>query len=225
MKIKQLNLYSSKIEALKEFYLDVLGFDLIEAERNRFSFQVGETKIEFKETLEEAYYHFAFNIPMNQAKDAINWLKAKDINILKYKGAEIVDFANWEAEALYFYDPAGNIVEFIARRPLAVASNESFSASSILSVSEIGLPLLDVGRILHLLEELADLPVYSGGPGVFCAMGDPEGLFIMVDQAKKDWIPENDPAIPFPLQVHFEQQEQMFILDYNSQRLKITKDK
>lgn len=224
MKLHFLQLNTSKFSALQRFYVDLLGLPLRASNEDQFSFQAGETLIEFKKGAESPYYHFAFNIPVGQIEAAADWLEQeKDIKVLPFQGNRIVDFKAWEAKAIYFYDPAGNIIEFISREPLGIESAERFDASSIISVSEIGLPLIDVERIIQLLEEISDLEVYDGDRSRFCAMGDPQGLFIVVDQAEKDWIPNDDPAKAFPLKVHFEQKEQMFILETNSKTLTITK--
>lgn len=224
MKLQFLQLNTNNLSKLYHFYINLLEFPLLKEQEEAFSFQTGETIFEFKKGPQKAYYHFAFNIPVGQIKSASNWLEQeKKIKVLPFQGNRIVNFKAWEAKALYFYDPAGNIVEFISREPLGIKSQEVFHANSIISVSEIGLPLMDVERIVQLLEEISKVEIYSGDRRRFCAIGDPKGLFILVDQAEKDWIPNDDPAIAFPLKVHFEQKEQMFILETDSETLTITK--
>ncbi|WP_260321042.1 hypothetical protein [Peribacillus simplex] len=46
------------------------------------------------------------------------------------------NFAHLPAHAFYFYDPSGNIVEFISRYEIAKDSIEPFSVKSILNISE-----------------------------------------------------------------------------------------
>src|SRR5438874_12694704 len=88
----------------------------------------------------ERFYHFAINIPANKIREAKAWLSNK-VQLLwmeDYK-SDIADFVNWHAKSVYFFDPAGNIVELIARFDLDNTSDEIFSSKQFLSVSEIGL--------------------------------------------------------------------------------------
>jgi hypothetical protein len=57
--------------------------------------------------------------------------------------SDIADFVNWRAKSVYFFDPAGNIIELIARFDLNNASSEKFSSEQFLSLSEIGLVFPD----------------------------------------------------------------------------------
>ena len=51
------------------------------------------------------------------------------------------DFSAWNADALYFLDPAGNVVELIARHSLPNASDAPFGPDAFLEVSEVGMPV------------------------------------------------------------------------------------
>ena len=41
---------------------------------------------------------------------------------------DIANFVNWHAKSVYFFDPAGNIVELIARFDLDNKTSETFSS-------------------------------------------------------------------------------------------------
>lgn len=194
MKITKLQLYTNQLQDLKIFYVMVLGFELQNENEAAFTIKAGSSLLEFRwnppsETSTPSY-HFAFNIPANQIEDARRWLYTRSIPLLKHEGDDILDFPHWNAKALYFLDPSNNIVEFIAREDLSNDSDASFSAQSICSVSEIGLPVPNLPSMHDQIKEKLDLPIYSevGNTSNFCPMGSPEGLFIIV-RTNRTWLP------------------------------------
>jgi catechol-2,3-dioxygenase len=101
---------------------------------------VGTSLLHFTENLAlETKYHFAFNIPSNQVESALEWLNKKVDIILDADKQSITQFEDWNAQAIYFYDNNGNILEFIARHDLKDNSSEDFSRNLIRCISEIGL--------------------------------------------------------------------------------------
>ncbi|MCB0734815.1 MAG: VOC family protein [Bacteroidetes bacterium] len=221
MRIQHLKLYSGNLDDQRTFYTEVLGLDLIQEDNYSFSVQVGETTLTFEETQFKPCYHFAINIPNNQLEHAADWLRSK-VNLLPFEGKEVIDFPNWNAQAVYFYDADHNIVECIARRDLPNQSDDLFDSSSFLEISEVGLPTSDVLSIAGQLEAEAGLGIYSGDRSRFCAIGDPQGLFIVVDYHQKDWIPNMDPAIPFPFTVTCEVDGAVVLMDYRDEQLVIS---
>lgn len=195
MKINRLILYTAQLEEQTNFYKDVLGFKLTEKTADHSSFKVGSSILSFYFRESSTPYHFAFNIPSNQINEALAWLK-KRVEILKDedKGNEIQNFDFWNAKAVYFYDKDQNIVEFIARKNLAIESNTPFRAESLLCISEIGVAVNNIERTYHHLNQVKKLPIYSGDLDVFCAAGDENGLFIIVNKEKKKWFPTDDVA-------------------------------
>ncbi len=53
----------------------------------------------------------------------------------------IADFIDWHARSVYFFDPAGNIVELIARDDLNDVADGAFSSRQFRNISETGLVL------------------------------------------------------------------------------------
>lgn len=194
MKITKLQLYTDQLQDLKTFYVMVLGFDLHDETENAFTIKAGSSLLAFQWTdltdKASPSYHFAFNIPKNQIKEAQRWLYSRSIPLLQNENEGIVDFPNWNAQALYFLDPANNIVELIARHDLENASQVAFSAQSITSISEIGLPVPEIAPFYEQVRENFGFPVYSsvGNTTGFCPTGDPEGLLIIVP-LKRPWFP------------------------------------
>lgn len=188
MKIKEVVLFSENLEAQKQFYQQVLGFELIEDTSDKITFSCGESFLSFVVSETSKAAHLAFNIPSNKINDAFSWLRDRT-TVLDYNGEQITTFSNWNAKAIYFYDADGNIMEFISRHNLNIEDNLPFSAASILNISEIGIATDSVEDTYTMLNAMKSLPVYDGDFSRFCAAGNEEGLFILVDKNKKDWYP------------------------------------
>jgi catechol 2,3-dioxygenase-like lactoylglutathione lyase family enzyme len=191
MKINRLILYTAQLEEQTTFYKDVLGFKLVEKTPDHSSFKTGTSILSFYYRETSTPYHFAFNIPSNQINEALQWLKQR-VEVLTDERIEIHDFESWNAQAVYFYDKDQNIVEFIARKNLKIESFTAFRPESILNISEIGLPVNNMERTLHHLNLVKKLPIYSGDMERFCAAGDENGLFIIINKEKKKWYPNDD---------------------------------
>jgi hypothetical protein len=84
----------------------------------------------------------------------------------------------------YFYDPAGNIVELIARFDLDNNTSETFSSHQFLSVNEVGLVFTDENfeEEIMSLQDSYSLPNFDKQPPLpkFRAIGDDHGLFVVV---------------------------------------------
>ena len=156
--------------------------------KNRLSFQIGKSVLTFEYRQEFKPSHFAFNIPSNSITEAHQWLSDK-VTILTYDGKPIADFKSWNAKAIYFYDADKNIVEFIARKNLNSNSTHPFSSSELLSISEIGLASTDIETVYNTLNGMKEIPIFGGEFSSFCAVGNDEGLFILVNKNTKTWFP------------------------------------
>jgi catechol-2,3-dioxygenase len=135
--------------------------------------------------------HFAVNVPPQRFEEAVDWARER---------VELVDddvpFPAWRARSAYFFDPGGNIVELIARE--RAPGEELF-----LEISEVGLPVADVGEAVGALESELGLPHFSGNRRDFSAVGDDRGLFIVVPVGRP-WLFTDEPAPDAPLQVTIE---------------------
>lgn len=183
MTLLLLQLYLSNLERSKKKYCQKLGFDLIVEKEDSFTIQTGESQLQFTHRGHVNSYHFAFNISYRDIHKALTWLKTR-MEIL-YEEHEVQDFVNWSAQAIYFYDPDGDIVEFIGRRNLNLPQSSCFDASSIVCLSEMGLPCTDIRSIYNTLSQQLGLEIYDCNLHRFCAIGDEHGFFITVNRLKK----------------------------------------
>ncbi len=206
MKIHSVKLETSALSPIADFYRS-LGLEVITAEAGKAHVRIGSSWLIFSENLAATgIYHFAFNIPCNHIREGMAWLERADIVLIaNEKGENKIDFSNWNAEATYFFDPAGNIVELIARRDLQNESEQSFGPESLLEISEIGIVTDDVvAWNTRAAEQWEILPFEKQKPSAdFSALGSDMGLFIVVPEGRK-WFLTDIPAVKIPLEVSFE---------------------
>ena len=224
MRVEKLTLQSYNLQLQQAFYVETLGFELIEKSNNSFSVQIGKSILTFKKSSSNPYYHFAFNITPFLIDEAINWA-AKKVRLLKFNDKVLVDFKNWNAKACYFFDPDQNIVELIDRRKLGRFDIYPFSEKSIFEISEIGLSVKDISSTFQKLNELAGIQKYSGDLERFCAAGDEHGLFIIVNQKDKNWLPTNLPAKAFPFELAFSNEQEKYFLKYDGTEIVLEKNR
>ncbi len=193
MKITSLTLYCSQLQAQYNFYHQLLGVPVVLQTAEALVLQVGYTQLRFQYQAHAVPYHFAINIPFAQIGAAHQWLR-KRTTLLQDEHGELIDFHNWNAWALYAYDPAGNIVEWIARKDILETGHEPFAADAFIGISEIGVVTEGIAPVYQALNELHPLPLYDGSFDSFCAAGDAQGLFILIDKRKKKWFPIHEEA-------------------------------
>jgi len=218
MKIKTLALQTAHLMTVKEFYSLILNLPVESVDKKKIIMKVGASDLIFTETKEtEPFYHFAMNIPSNRIEEAKEWLKNK-VKLLWMEdyNSDIADFVNWHAKSLYFFDPAGNIVELIARFDLNIKSNETFSSNQFLSVNEVGL-VFRQGEFEERTSELQNsysLSHFSKQPPLahFKAIGDDEGLFVVVPE-HRNWYPTDKPSGIFAMRVEFENNNENYKLE------------
>ena len=217
MIIKHLRLYCSNLGELKHYYTKKFHFKLVNSEEESFTLKVGDSLLTFTENkLQNAYYHFALDIPYGEVSDALKWTKKK-VEIVPFKGKEIQEFTSWDARSIYFLDPAGNVVEFIGREKIqtegdAHDSHSPFSEKKVMHIREVGLPVFQVSSVTSMIKEKTGVAEFDCKDNTFCAIGDHHGLFIVVDKAEKTWFPTDEQAKAFPLEVDFLQEKTEFRL-------------
>ncbi len=209
MIFKEIKLKTNHLSALFHFYNDVIELPAEYLDENRIAVNAGESKLIFEKANDNTYpfYHFAFNIPSNKINESLLWLQGKAPALwLEDYNSNIADFAKWNAKSVYFMDPAGNIVELIARYDLGDDVADTFSSKHFRNISEIGLvfshevfgkkveKILSDCRLNYFLKQ----PLLSH----FRAIGDDSGLFIIVPE-NRNWFPTKKPSGIYPTEVSF----------------------
>lgn len=202
MKIISLEIETEQLAALKDFYASVLELSVLSENEHQFSIKAGFSTLTFKQVSGRppGPYHFAFNIPHNKVREATEWLRER-VAFLHAPGAltPVVRHELWDAYALYFYDTDFNILEFIAHKSAPVTA-EPFGPEQLLGLAEVGLPASDVPGFSQQLRNELKLTRWKSATEDFEAVGDEEGMFIVV-QKQRPWFPTMNPAAVLPTQV------------------------
>ncbi len=193
MKILELELITNhSLQELADFYTKFLNKPPLEYTDQYLKLQVGTSQLSFKylKSAQSSRYHFAINIPQNQFEAANLWISRQVSLIADNEGESVFYSENWDATNLYFYDPAGNILELIARHTLDNKSDEVFGAQSLLNISEIGITADDVVKQVNALKTKINANPYRwSGSTEFTPVGDEHGLFIVVKRGRI-WFPD-----------------------------------
>ncbi|MCM3217018.1 hypothetical protein ABER75_03925 [Niallia taxi] len=219
MEIKSLRISSNKLVETRIFYTKTLGFTLVNEDEYSFQIRVGSSKLTFtnQDSNNNPFYHFAFNIPSNKYSEAKQWTKDR-VNLLIENGEDEVDFSHLPAHAFYFYDPSGNIVEFIARYGINQESEHPFTPDSILNISEIGLIVEDAVNIGNKMIQNKiyerDKKTISNHYLNFMGIKS-KGIFVILAQPGRKWLFSEKYSAIFPLEIELD----------NNKVLKVNVDK
>ena len=204
MKIEQIELYISNYDKTVWFYKNVLEFNCHSESKNTIHFKVGKSILTLHRNEKESYYyHFAFNIPPNLFQSAKEWMR-KRVSLAIDEGLDEADFEDSNANAFYFEDPAGNIVEYIARRNTTPnAGTEQFAPIYVRGISEIGISTNNIKEIVDGICSLGissrkNEPIYYETYLNFLGE-DKDGQYIIVGPLGRRWIFSNKVGIHAPV--------------------------
>jgi len=141
------------------------------------------------------HHHLAFTVPSDRIGAARDWL-ADRVEVMTVDGSDIVAGPpGWDSESVYFPGPDGSILELIARHRLTPATpgrassgQVPFGPGSLLSISEIGIPVTDVPATVDRLRSVLGLTPFDEPGQRFAAVGDDDGLLVLV-QSGRTWFP------------------------------------
>jgi hypothetical protein len=203
MDITYLELLTSDLPVQKDFYANVLELPVTLSPAG-LEVKAGKTDLLFTQAAPhfDGAYHFAFNIPENQFRSAKDWISSRVPLLRDENGKDQFESESWNSDPVYFKDPAGNVLEFIARHNLKNSVEGDFDSKQILQVSEIGLPSEDVLGLANELCTRLNLTVFKQQPNeTFTPVGDDNGLFILPIK-DRIWIPNSGvPAKLLPVRV------------------------
>ena len=157
----------------------------------------GETRLRFEvEEGNAAFYHFALLVPGDRFGEALEWAQQRVEPL-----GDVFEFENWDAQAVYFHDPAGNIVELIAHHGLEENDRDGpFAADELVGLSELGI-VGDTPSLLRRLET-EGLELWSGTveePDRLAFVGE-KGRTLILAPPGRGWLPTDRPAEPHPVE-------------------------
>ena len=183
---KKVILYTNRLDEMKGFYEYQLGFRIVEENEKSFALSIGSSVLEFRASERASFYHYAINIPGNQFSLAKFWARAR-VELNRQEGMDEIYYANFNSDAFYFQDPAGNIIEFIGRRHVDIM--DDFTIDSLLDISEVGIATPHVQEVGEALEAM-DIPV-RGNKGIEPAalnfLGEDPHFLVLVPP-KRTWF-------------------------------------
>ncbi|WP_391118541.1 glyoxalase [Psychrobacillus sp. L3] len=177
--------YTNKLKQLKGFYGNVLGLSILEASNEHFTASIGKSTLTFRASEKPASYHFAINIPGNQFKLAKHWALEK-ATLNREDAVDEIYYSRFEADAFYFEDPVGNVIEFIARRNVDKWSD--FSVESLLNLSEVSITTPFVEEVGEQLQNIG-IPILGHvdiEPNELNFLGSKD-TFILLVPPKRRW--------------------------------------
>ncbi|MED4885611.1 VOC family protein [Lysinibacillus fusiformis] len=161
MKITRVKLVVHDVQKMQHFYCEQMGFALVKGTKDYFTIAVGESEMTFEKVSShiQKQYHFALNIPCNLFQQAKDWANER-VGLLFSEGQDEVYFQFLKAYSCYFYDPEGNIVEFISRQEVnQKLHTTTFSIDQVLHVGEINLTTDDILAVARELNEYGIKPI------------------------------------------------------------------
>ncbi len=183
-------LTAEPLASMKAFYHGALGFPVLEETSELLTVLGGTTPISFVPAgpeQGEPWYHVAFNIPENKLLLAREWqLERTELIPTPQRQqdpafpSDVRHFRNWNAHSVFFWDPAGNLLEYIARHDLGNRASGPFTSEDILYASEIAFVVDDQPGTARQLNRDLGLGVYPPDAGFWWAMGDELGLLLCI---------------------------------------------
>ncbi len=188
MRINVLQLPVSNVAAVAAWFAEVMQLPVQDS-----TVQIGWTTLQLRQAGSDPVggVHLAFNVPADRFEAATEWLLARSPLQCNPAGQAHFTFGGrWESESIYYEGPDGLILELIGRRRLPASGRTgAFHGTELTCVSEVGLPVADVSALGAQAGAALGLQPLSPPTPHFAALGDDEGLLIVVD-ATRCWFPE-----------------------------------
>ena len=198
----ELAVAAARLEPVAGFYEQALGF-AVERHDGRVAIPVGADMLELVATGDgtDPFHHFALLVPGDRFDAARAWLGERAETLTRDDGETVFPFDFWDAQAVYFHDPAGNIVELIAHAGMAErGATGDFSAAELAGLSEVGIVVDDTAAAVAALEREVALELWSGSAAQLAFVGAKAHTLIL-SPIGRGWLPTGRPAEPHAVTV------------------------
>lgn len=215
---KAVMFYTNQLKILKGFYSNVLGLQILESSSSYFTVSIGTSTLTFCESEQSTLYHFAINIPGNQFTLAKHWALER-VTLNREDSVDEIYYKRFDADAFYFEDPAGNVIEFIARR--SVDKWSDFSVESLLNLSEVSITTPFVQEVGDQLQDIG-IPI-SGHvdiePDELNFLGT-EDTFILLVPPNRRWYFSKKISENSPLEIELEDGQRLIVSNDGKMQIK-----
>ncbi|QIH77412.1 hypothetical protein GTN30_01860 [Macrococcoides canis] len=220
MNILSVQFETNIIPEIKKFYKSI-GFRVREID-DKLIINVQHSEIVFKRNealMNESFYHFAIDIPPLQYNRIKASIKDK-IELLIEEDNDEIYFEHIDARSFYINDPAGNIVEFVARNDL---DNKYIEVVNVdyLRISEISLVTNKVIETFNQLKMYGfrerDNEILENGLNFICS--GIEKSYILLTKENRRWLFSDRLSKSFPIKIITNE----YILNYKDDKLDITR--
>ncbi|TQQ79975.1 VOC family protein [Halonotius terrestris] len=191
MRFERVSIPATDPDALSDWYGRTLG-----VETGTASVELGATTLDFQPAAEAAPQHLAVRSLADI--DALTAWLAERATIHPVEGAQSRRFDFLDADAVYFADGAGNVLECLCYD--ADAGEATPGAAAIAGVTEVGLPAPDVLALVEWLESAVGLSAWGSPSESFAWVGDREARFVVLP-AGSEWYPTEKVADSEPISV------------------------
>ena len=187
MQIVAVRLASADVAAQCGLYIGALGLEELDAPTGTLAVRVGASRLVL-EPGAPSPQHVAVRIPSAAYADALDWLGERTALLPNAEGGREHPFPDWNADAMYFRDPDGNVLELIAHHDLDDPYEPPFGPRDLLGIGEAGVPVDHLPTFLADLERRHGIRRWSGDGVGFAAAGDKRGSLIVVPRGRP-WHP------------------------------------
>lgn len=206
--ITDATIYASNYEETLEFYKRLFKNKLTETDAEQFQLdlQWNTLKVIKEKTDEKPYYHFCFLIPKPLFKHAKEYV-SKLVSLNTKDGADEITFTD-EIQSFYFYDPSGNVAEFMGKESVDEPTDTTFSPEEVLALSEMSLvteQIENTAAKLHKEGLLSKTPEEVGKNGLtFIPSGETTLLLSTTDRT---WLFSDKYPKVFPQKINIDSRQ------------------
>lgn len=188
--ILRLEMLATRLDAMAAFYGKTMGWP-VRRSGTALEIQAGGTEIAFTPTPEDdaPFYHVAWAIPSNKFEAGKAWLATRTPLLRRPDGRDEFHFRYARRRAVYFADPAGNVLELIARYDLGDVAGGPFGLDDLLYVNHAGLVVDDMDAAIATIGDRLGLEPTAPPKPTFTKLGDVYRHLVLVPKDRL-WLPE-----------------------------------
>jgi len=190
--ILKLRLQAADLDALARFYTERIGWPISRV-GSSLKVRAGGTDLRFDPAPQGTapYYHIAWAIPSNKFEIGKLWLSERLPLLRGANGQDEFHFKSANRRAVYFADPADNILELIARDELGDTAPGPFSLADVLYVNHVGLVVNDMETAISAIRGPLGLEPKGTPQRTFATLGDSYRHLTLVP-TQRPWLPERE---------------------------------